>query len=84
MIFKYKPEGVCAQEFIADLDHFTINSIKIVGGCPGNTQAICKLLEGKTIDYAIGKLEGIDCKGKGTSCPDQLAKFFVSIYDKIK
>ncbi|MBP6461884.1 MAG: TSCPD domain-containing protein, partial [Alistipes sp.] len=23
---------------------------------------------------AIARLEGIDCRGKGTSCPDQLAK----------
>ena len=22
----------------------------------------------------IAKLEGIDCRGRGTSCPDQLAK----------
>lgn len=84
MIYKFKPQGVCAQEFIADIDNQTINDIKIIGGCPGNTQAVAKLLKGRTIDYAIAQLEGIDCKGKGTSCPDQLAKFFISIYDKKK
>jgi uncharacterized protein (TIGR03905 family) len=26
------------------------------------------------IDDAVEKLEGIDCAGRGTSCPDQLAK----------
>ena len=26
------------------------------------------------IEDAINKLQGIDCRGKGTSCPDQLAK----------
>ena len=26
------------------------------------------------IDEAIDRLEGIDCRGRGTSCPDQLAK----------
>lgn len=82
MIYKYKPKGVCAQEFIADVDNRTINNITIIGGCPGNTQAVAKLLKGRTIDYAISQLEHIDCKGKGTSCPDQLAKFFLSIYNK--
>ena len=26
------------------------------------------------IDEAIKRLKGIDCNGRGTSCPDQLAK----------
>ena len=26
------------------------------------------------IDEAIARLEGINCAGRGTSCPDQLAK----------
>lgn len=40
----------------------------------GNTQGIAALLEGMEIEEAIRRLEGIDCKGKGTSCPDQLAR----------
>jgi hypothetical protein len=27
-----------------------------------------------TVEEAVGRLRGIDCKGKGTSCPDQIAK----------
>lgn len=79
MIYKYTPKGVCSQQFIADVDNGIINKVEIIGGCPGNTKGVCKLLEGQTLEYAIKKLKGIDCRGKGTSCPDQLAKFFMSI-----
>ena len=84
MIFKYKPQGVCSQEFIADVENSKIKSLKIVGGCHGNTQGICKLLQGQTLDFAIKRLEGIDCRGRGTSCPDQLAKFFIEVSNKLK
>ena len=28
----------------------------------------------RQVEEAIARLEGIDCHGKGTSCPDQLAR----------
>ena len=34
-------------------------------------------IKGMNIDEAIEKLQGIDCRGKGTSCPDQLSKALV-------
>ena len=34
---------------------------------------ISSLLIGMKVEDAIKKLKGIDCRGKGTSCPDQLA-----------
>ena len=40
----------------------------------GNTQGVARLVEGMEIHDAISRMEGIDCNGKGTSCPDQLAK----------
>ena len=33
-----------------------------------------ELVAGMKINEAISRLEGIDCAGRGTSCPDQLAK----------
>ena len=48
----------------------------IVGGCMGNTQCICRLIEGMKIEDVITKLKGIKCRGSRTgetSCPDQLA-----------
>lgn len=51
-----------------------IASIDIVGGCDGNLQGICSLVIGMNPEDVIDRLEGISCEGKGTSCPDQLAK----------
>jgi len=57
-----------------ELDGDIIKSVKFLGGCHGNTQGIAKLVEGMKIDDVIEKLEGTDCGGRGTSCPDQLAR----------
>lgn len=75
MIYKYTPDGVCSREIIIDIDDEKdiINSVKIVGGCPGNTVGVSKLVEGRKIDDVIKLLKGIPCGIKGTSCPDQLA-----------
>ena len=32
------------------------------------------LFEGMDVNEAISRMKGIDCNGRGTSCPDQLAK----------
>ncbi len=79
MKYTYKPKGVCSQRFEADIENGVINNFVIVGGCQGNTQAVCKLLQGLKVDTAIAKLKGIDCHGRGTSCPDQVAQFLESI-----
>ena len=50
-----------------------IKSVQIIGGCAGNTKGVSVLVEGMNINDAIKKLKGIDCRGRGTSCPDQLA-----------
>ncbi len=75
MQYSYTPEGVCSQKMIIDIEDNTdiITSVKIIGGCPGNTLGVSKLCVGKTIDEVISLLKGIDCRGRGTSCPDQLA-----------
>lgn len=43
-------------------------------GCMGNTQGVAALVEGMEVEEVIKRLKGIDCGGRGTSCPDQLAK----------
>ena len=70
----YKTRGICAREIIIEVDGDTVNSVKFIGGCNGNTQGISSLVKGMKISDVIDKLEGINCNGKGTSCPDQLAK----------
>ncbi len=70
----YTPKGVCSRQIQFKLDGDVVRDVRYTGGCNGNLQGISKLVEGMKIDEVIEKLEGIDCNGKGTSCPDQLAK----------
>ena len=74
MEYRYKPEGVCSQELIFDIQEGIVQDLKVVGGCSGNLQGIAKLVKGLTIDEVIEKLKGIKCGFKQTSCPDQISK----------
>ncbi len=75
MVHEFYPQGVCSMRMIIDVDDNTkiVNSVKIIGGCAGNTQGVSVLVQGMHIDDVISRLKGIDCRGRGTSCPDQLA-----------
>ena len=75
MVHEYNPVGVCSMKIIIETDDEKniIKSVKFFGGCHGNTQGVAALLVGMDIDEAISRLKGIDCGGRGTSCPDQLA-----------
>ncbi len=70
----YKTKGVCSREINFDVENDIIHNVKFVGGCSGNTQGVSRLIEGMNIHEAISKIEGINCNGRGTSCPDQLSK----------
>lgn len=71
---EYRPHGVCSRLIRLDVEDNIIQNVQFVGGCSGNTQGIARLVKGMKVDEAIERMEGIDCGGKGTSCPDQLAK----------
>lgn len=66
--------AVCCASIGIAVEGDTIRQVEFNGGCHGNTQGIGALLPGMKVADAIERLEGIDCHGKGTSCPDQLAK----------
>ena len=70
----YPTQGTCSQAVIVTVDEQTIVEASFVGGCHGNTQGIAALMRGMQVEEAIARLEGIDCRGRGTSCPDQLAR----------
>lgn len=70
----FKTSGVCAQEIKFDIKDNKIQEVQFVKGCPGNTMGLSQVLIGMDIKDAINKLKGIDCRGRGTSCPDQLAQ----------
>ena len=73
-MYSYKTFGTCSREIIFDIEDNTVKDIRFVGGCSGNTQGVAALVKGMEIDEVIARLKGIDCGGKGTSCPDQLAR----------
>jgi len=74
MKYQYVPRGVCSRLIEIDVEDDVIKSCRFIGGCHGNTQGISALVKGMDVNEAIAKLDGIDCGGRGTSCPDQLAK----------
>ena len=82
MIYQYNPVGVCSMQITIEIDGNIIKSVKFLGGCSGNTQGVASLIAGMNIDEAIKRLKGIDCAGRGTSCPDQLAKALEEIKEK--
>jgi len=71
--FKYKTKGTCSSEVILNLEGDTVQSVKFVGGCNGNTKGISALVAGMKADEVIRRCKGIRCGFKPTSCPDQLA-----------
>ena len=70
----YKTSGVCSSEIHFEVTEGKIEKVEFVRGCPGNTMGVAALIQGMEIEEAISKLKGIDCRGRGTSCPDQLAR----------
>ena len=72
---QYQTQGTCSKLIDVTCDENNIiRQVFFLGGCHGNLQGICKLVTGQNIDDVIGKLNGIRCGNKPTSCPDQLCR----------
>ena len=71
---------VCSRQIDFDIVDGKIHNLRYVGGFHGNLQALGALLEGQSVDYAFERLSGINCKGRGTSCSDQLVRIMRSLY----
>lgn len=74
---QYTTHGTCSKVIGVEINDEIITNIEFIGGCQGNLKGISKLVVGMNIDEVIKRLEGIDCSGRGTSCPDQLAKCLI-------
>ena len=70
----YKTKGTCSREISFDVVDNKVTNVRFLGGCSGNTQGVAELVAGMDVNEAIKRMDGIDCAGRGTSCPDQLAK----------
>lgn len=72
--YTFIPRGVCSRKIDIDIDdNGIINKVHFTGGCNGNTSGVSKLVEGMQAEDVIDRLKDIDCNGRGTSCPAQLA-----------
>lgn len=71
---KYITSGVCSSEILFEVEDNIVKEVTFVRGCPGNTLGVASLIQGMEVHEAIKRLKGIDCRDRGTSCPDQLAK----------
>lgn len=69
----YTTQGTCARAINYEVTDGVVTACEIVGGCPGNTQGVAKLVVGRKVEDVITMLRGILCRN-GTSCPDQLAR----------
>ena len=76
-VITFKPECVCSREMTVEVDdNGVITRAQVIGGCNGNLQGICRLIEGRKLEEVANTLKGIKCMGSrnaSTSCPDQMA-----------
>jgi len=74
MVYTYKTRGTCSVKIEFEINDGIVSNVKFYSGCNGNLQGIAHLVEGMKAEDVIEKLKGINCNGRGTSCPDQLSK----------
>lgn len=78
----YNTKGTCSRQILFDVTKDKkVTSVRFIGGCLGNLQAVGRLVEGKDIDEVISLLKGIQCRGN-TSCGDQLATALLEYKEK--
>ena len=85
MKYNYQTKNTCARIIKFDLDGDIVTNVEFLGGgCPGNLQALPKLVEGMTVSEIHQKLGGIVCGMRQTSCAAQLAQAVKEAYEKSK
>ena len=70
----YKTFGTCSKSISFDVEDGIVRNVSFEGGCAGNTKGVARLVEGMKVQDVIDRLEGVPCRDRGTSCPDQLAR----------
>lgn len=83
MEYIFETENTCAKKISFNLDGNKVRNVKFLeGGCPGNLQALPRLVEGMSVEEIEERIGGIQCGRKTTSCADQLAKAVRKAYDE--
>ena len=78
--YDYKTKNTCSQLISLDLDGDVVHNVRFLGGCNGNLKAVPIPVEGQTVEQIAGKLSGILCGRRPTSCADQLARAVRAAY----
>ncbi|GEA33708.1 TIGR03905 family TSCPD domain-containing protein [Clostridium diolis] len=82
---QYITKDVCPKIISFDLENNVVHNVAFIGGgCNGNLKAICKIVEGMTVEEIEENFKGINCNSKGTSCTDQLATAVSEVYNNVK
>lgn len=81
-IIQYQTQGTCCRMIQIAVQDGKILDAEFFGGCNGNLKGIRNLIKGLSVDEVIGRLQGITCTPKSTSCPDQLAKCLIEYKQK--
>ena len=74
MTYRYKTKGTCSMFIDIELEGDVVKDVVFYGGCPGNLEAISRLVKGRTYKELKETLGGIRCGYKPTSCSDQLVR----------
>jgi uncharacterized protein (TIGR03905 family) len=73
-MIRHMNSGTCSRAVDFEVENGVVTACQFIGGCSGNTQGVAKLVLGRPVDEVIDLLKDIDCGGRGTSCPAQLAE----------
>ena len=72
-MYEYRTTGTCSTKIHFDIRDNRVYNVSFENGCNGNLKGIAILVEGMEADELVKRLKGVQCKTRGTSCPDQLA-----------
>ena len=85
MEYVINTQNTCAKRIKFTLEENVVKDVEFLGGgCPGNLQALPRLVEGMTVEEIEKKIGGIQCGFRGTSCADQLAQAVRKAYEELK
>lgn len=85
MKYSYETENTCSKLIKFELNNNVVTNVEFLGGgCPGNLQALPRLVEGLTVEEIESKLGDINCGRKETSCAKELSKAVKTVYEKSK
>jgi uncharacterized protein (TIGR03905 family) len=73
-MYEYNTQGTCSTKIRFDIRDNKVYGLSFTDGCDGNLKGLSLLAEGMEAAELIGRLKGVRCGSKKTSCPDQLAR----------